>query len=420
MHADFSQIGGPNLQARQQARLSEAPAGVASAGPVQAASGTGPRARIFAACHGTQLLVIQHLRHHLPLPPAEEFLLWYPMENIRFIDSFMQEVISSAGFSGTLDIRDFQSLRPRSQGALTWWLESARRLRRDAAALRSWLKKSGISEQDVELWADDPIHVYVNLSRGVLRKSRQVKFPHCFNLEDATIPEWKARIEQQWRNSSWPKQHLFLPWQRLTSGVDLRMERVAYDRAYTFDQPSPWSRHSLDVSHLISIEAFDATYRTLPRSTRADVETILGPIREGRRPLVLLLLFGLSPELRRAYQESVARMFSERASELEGCSFAVKVHPGTNGVEEQTFVAWLKANVPAQVFPIIHQLNLEFMLPQLRPDFVLAGPCGALPIIKRLGVGRPIALSEVTEEMCRMLPAERSVYLSLVETMEVW
>jgi hypothetical protein len=377
-------------------------------------------ARIFAACHGTQLLVIQHLRRHLQLPPAEEFLLWYPMENIPFIDSFMQEVISSAGFADTLDVRDLQSLQPRSHSSLTWWLESGRRLRRDAATVRAWLRKNRISERDVELWADDPIHVYVNFSRGMLRNSRHVKIPHCFNQEDVTIPEWKERLDTQWRSASWPKRHLFLPWQRWASGVDLRMERVVYERAYTFDQPSPWSGRSLDVSQLVSIEAFDATYRTLPASARTAVETILDPIRAGRRPLVLLLLFGLSPGLRRAYQRSVANMFSERAAELKDCSFAVKVHPGTNGSEEQKFIDWLRASIPARVYPIINQLNLEFMLPQLRPDYVLAGPCGALPIIRRLGIGRPIVLSEVTDEMCRMLPVESSAYRSLVEAMEVW
>ncbi len=417
MHVNLLRSDRP--PAREPVRLREAQTGAASKEPAPPCPGNTP-VRIFTACHGTQLLVIQHLRRHLQLPPAEEFLLWYPMENIPFIDSFMREVISSADFSDTLDMRDFQSLRPRSHGPLTWWLESARRLRRDAATVRGWLKKNRISEVDVELWADDPIHVYVNFSRGALRKSRHVKIPHCFNQEDVSVPEWKQRLERQWRGSSWPKRHLFLPWQRWVSGVDLRMERVVYDRAYTFDQPSPWCQRSLDVSHLISIGAFDETYRTLPARTRIDVETILRPIRAGGRPLVLLLLFGLSPELRCAYQKSVARMFSERAAELKDCAFAVKVHPGTNGIEERKFLDWLGANVPARVYPIIHQLNLEFMLPQLQPDYVLAGPCGALPIIKRLGVGRPIALSEVTEEMCRMLPAERSGYLSLVETMEVW
>jgi len=401
-------------------QLDNVQAGVVPMPPIEAYSAGAPLVRVFAANHGTQLLVILHLRRHLQLPPAREFLLWYPMENSPFIDDFMGNVISSADFTSVLDIRDFESLQPRHHTALTWWLESIRRLSQDADTVRSWLDRNSISEQEMEVWTDDPIHVYVNFLCGMFAKSRHVKIPHCFNHEDVAIPAWKERLEKQWRSASWLKRHVFAPWQRWASGVDLRMERVVYDRAYTFDQLSPWSRNSFDISHLISIEAFDATYRTLPASTREQVETMLGPIRSARRPLVLLLLFGLNPDLRRAYQRAIAKMFSERAAELKDCSFAVKVHPGTNGEEERNFLIWLRTNVPAPVYPIIHQLNLEFMLPQLRPDFVLAGPCGALPIIRRLGVGRPIALADVTAAMCRMLPAETAAFHSLVKSMEVW
>src|SRR5271169_6094284 len=80
--------------ARVHERQSEAQTSAASKKPIPPNPGGRPPVRIFTACHGTQLLVIQHLRRHLQLPPAEEFLLWYPMENIPFIDSFMQEVIS--------------------------------------------------------------------------------------------------------------------------------------------------------------------------------------------------------------------------------------------------------------------------------------------------------------------------------------
>lgn len=376
--------------------------------------------RIFAACHGTQLLVILHMRKHLALPPAREFLLWYPLENSAFIDTFMQELVSNADFDGTLDIRNFDSLKPRTHGAALWLIESARRLRRDAARVGAWLAANRISPEHTEIWADDPMHVYVQLLRGMFRRSRHVKFPHCFNHEDAEIPAWKARHEAQWRKASPLKRYLFQPWQRWTSGVDLRMEHVVYERAYSFDEPSPWSQDSRDLSHLVSLAAFDATYRILPVSLQEEVETILAPIRVGRRPLVLLLLFGLTAELRHAYQRAVTRMFSERAAELSGCTFVVKVHPGTYGDEEDRLFDWLDDNVSAPVHAIAHPLNLEFMLPRLQPDYVLAGPCGALPVIKRLGVARPVALAEVGDEMCRMIPAEASVFRSLMRSMEIW
>jgi hypothetical protein len=261
--------------------------------------------RIFAANHGTQLLVILHLRRHLRLPPAREFLLWYPLDGSLFIDGFMQSLLSGASFAGTLDIRHFHSLQPRLQGPGAWWLESARRLRRDAAAVRNWLTDNRISLDQAEVWADDPMHVYVHLIRGIFRAADHIKFPHCFNQEDAATTDWKNRIEKQWRSESAFKRYTFRAWQRWVSGVDLRMERVVYRRAYSFDRPSPWSRDRRDVSELVSVAAFDATYRSFSRETREQVDAILHPIRAARKPLVLLLLFGLNPKLRLAYQIAV-------------------------------------------------------------------------------------------------------------------
>jgi hypothetical protein len=345
------------------------------------------------------------------------------MESSPFIDKIMRSVISTAGFEDTLDIRDFGSLRPRTDGPLTWWFESVRRLRRDATALRCWMEKNQIDEADVELWVDDPVHFYVYFCRGVLRKSRQVKFPHCFNHEDVVSLEWKEGLERRWRATPWLKKFAFQPWQRWMSGVDLRMERIVYDRAYSFNQPSSWAADSVDVSHLISIGAFEATYRTLPASARTEVEMILEPIRSGRRPLVLLLLFGLGsePDLRRMYEKSVSRIFAERATELKDCSLAVKVHPGASGFsQEQVFIDWLKRNISTKVYPIVHPLNLEFMLPQLRPDYVLAGLCGALPIIKHLKIGRAIALSELMDAYLQEHPNERQAMLKFLNGIEIW
>jgi hypothetical protein len=141
--------------------------------------------RVFAACQGTQLMVIQHLRRHLQVPGCRDFLLWHPYENIPFIDRFMQPVISNAAFEDTLDIRGFQSLRKRTQSSLGWLIESPRRLRSDARSVRQWMQRNQILEDQIELWTDDPIHFYVNFSRGFFRRSGHVRIPHCFDQESA-------------------------------------------------------------------------------------------------------------------------------------------------------------------------------------------------------------------------------------------
>jgi hypothetical protein len=381
-----------------------------------------PDARIFAACHSTQLLVIEHLRRHLQRPPAREFLLWHPIENNPAMDRFMHAVVLEAGFDGTLDMRDFESLKPRTQGALSWWFESARRLRNDAATLRAWMSAHDIDEATVELWTDEPIHFHAIFPRGALGRARHVKIPHCFNHEDCTIPEWKTTLEAKWASATSLKSFIFLPWQRWTSGVDLRMERIVYDRAYTFDLPSPWSANSVDVSGLISLDAFASTYSGLPGAMRAEVDGLLEQICQSPRPLVLLLLFGLGTDdaFRTVYQRSIARIFAEHAAQLQDCSLVVKWHPGASGAQEPLLVEWLRTNVPAQIHEIRHPLNLEFMLPQLRPDYVVAGLCGGLPIVRDLRAGRPIILAEWLEYFLAERPGERHAVTQFLRGIEIW
>jgi hypothetical protein len=131
-------------------------------------------------------------------------------------------------------------------------------------------------------------------------------------------------------------------------------------------------------------------------------------------------LFGLNEELRLAYMRAVTRVFSERLDELANCTLVVKVHPGRLGSDEEKFIDWLHANVRAEVIAIKTALNLEFMLPQLRPDYVWAGPCEALPIVKRLGVGRPILLPEIVEYFERTLPGGLEDYWDVQPAVEVW
>jgi hypothetical protein len=229
-------------------------------------------------------------------------------------------------------------------------------------------------------------------------------------------------VEKTRLNLSWPKKHVFLPWQRWVSGVDMRMERVAYDCAYTFALRSPWSDNSVDLSALISLDAFSRTYQNLPAAMRAEVESELAPIQGGPRPLVLLLLFGLGDDdaYRTIYQRSVARIFAAHASELRGCTLAVKVHPGANGKQERLLFDWLRVNVPAQVHEIRHRLNLEFMLPQLQPDYLIAGLCGSLPVVRDLRIGRPIIIAEWLDLYLAEYPWQRQAVSEFLRGIEIW
>lgn len=376
--------------------------------------------RIFTACHVTQLLVIQHLRRHLPSGGAREFLVWYPMEDNPEVERFMSTLVAQAGFAGILDIRDFRLHGPRNHGALAWWFESARRCRADADELRGWLEANKIVEEGLELWADEPIHFNVVFLKSLLRGARQVKYPHSFNLEDASCSDYRTGLERSSVPSAM-RRWLYWPWLRLASGCDFRPARLFhFDVGYSFDQPSCWAKTEVDVSNLVTAGAFQETFDSFPAELRAEVECQLAPLRAVEGSRVLLLLFRLSQELAGEFRACLLRVFEERGSELSSCSLAVKLHPGSAGAEEEEFLAWARANLPVEVFPIRSPMNLEFMLRDLNPAFVLAGPCGGLPIVRRLGIGRPVVLPEITEALCRSYPSDRESFLALVRGLEAW
>jgi hypothetical protein len=72
------------------------------------------------------------------------------------------------------------------------------------------------------------------------------------------------------------------------------------------------------------------------------------------------------------------------------------------------------------VLPLLHGLNLELMLPQLRPDYVTAGLCGGLPIVRRLAVGRAVALAEMIDLYLVEHPDEREAVHEFLRGIEIW
>jgi hypothetical protein len=109
----------------------------------------------------------------------------------------------------------------------------------------------------------------------------------------------------------------------------------------------------------------------------------------GKRPLgtTASVEARFRPASRHVYESSLSRIFSERA-----WSLGIVRSLSAMGIQEKNFIDWAKANLPAQIFPIVQAWNLEFILPQLHPDIILAGVCRSLPIIRRLKVARPVVL----------------------------
>ena len=362
-----------------------------------------PLDRIFFCSQVTQLMVIQHLRTHVQRRAGREFLLWSPLNGVALTDEFMRKVIAGANFDGVYDLRGLEQLKPRRHGPLTWWLEVTRRFRADASVLRNWVRSNDIDERNMELWGDDPRAANGLFIYGFFRRARRVRIPHSFEFENTSTNYDRFHLEWQGSNAPWTRKWIYWPWIKMTSGVELRGHKaLPFVRSYTFDLPSHWSDESVDVTHLISLEAFDRTYAGLPLEIRDDIEGMLAPLQASRRPLVVLLLFQLDEQLRLSYQRALEAIFAQRRPEFEHCSLIVKVHPRATGEEERLFYNWLKSNISATVFFMPSVLNLEFLLPKLRPDYIWAGPCGALPVSRKLKAARCICLSDVTETMCRI------------------
>jgi len=375
------------------------------------------KVRIFVVVHSTQLLIIQHIRTNGALPKAREFVVWQTVGDPPGQQEFMQSIISTAGFDGDLNVRDFLLMRTRTSGALRWVFDSVRSYILDARKVRQWMRRNNIDANDVELWVDDPIHLPTVFMLGALPAARRIKFPHAFNYDEDYSPDLKDKVLRPWRNPTWIRRFFQWPLIRLLAGVDLRIARLRYDAGYTFHAPSCWSQESRDISALVSADALRATFLSLPREVREEFNQLEKQLEYAQRPLIVLLLFGLDahPALRPAYEASVTRILKERRDEIADGSLIVKIHPSARGIEEEKFFSWLKENVRQPIFITKMRLNFEFMGALVRPDYVLAGPCGALPLVQRLATGKPIVLREVMD-----LFADEPTVAKLVEGMEVW
>jgi hypothetical protein len=381
--------------------------------------GTDP-VRIFMACLSTSLMSLLHIREYLRLPPAREYLAWNCTGGQKWMTSFMHEVAENSGFDGVLDMRDFDSFKPRCEGPFRWPIELARRLRNDVRTVHRWEQTNGIKRTGhIELWTEDPIHFDTQFSIAAWADAAQIKYPHCLYQEHGMTALVMTDMMKRWTDQTFARRTLYGSWVRLTSGLDLARP-PRYDRAYTFDSPSPWAEESIDLSRLISLDAFFSTYRRLPLSVRNDVEAQIAPIKAGGARTVVLLLMGLNQTLRQLYQSAIERLLLERQSELSDCRFVVKAHPSAFGPDEEALFAWMAERLPGRFFPIRTGLNLEFILPLLSPEFVIAGPCGILPVLRKLRSPRGITLPEIRAYYEPLYATAKPVYDAMLRGTEVW
>ena len=333
----------------------------------------------------------------------------------------MSQVLKAYDFEAVYELSGFKIPTPRKSGQLLWPLQSLLRHRHDARRFRSLLKRHLADSQYVEVWTDEPIHHPMRFLHGLFPEAVHVKFPHCFDHDNDSSAAYRERMLDAFRKEATWTRRVFWRAIRLYSGVRYNLEYgMQFDRAYSFDVPSPWSKNTVDVSHLIESTAMNETYARLPLSLRREVEEkIHQSSATPGHPWALLLLFGLDENARKKYRDAVLRMYRERPEAFSGLQLVVKPHPLNRNDQPEVLVKELSQALKQVVTLFNCTLNLDILWSVVPAKLVLAGPCGALPVIRRLGIARAVVVAEILEHIISLFPSDKESFESLVDGYDV-
>jgi hypothetical protein len=334
----------------------------------------------------------------------------------------MFDIIKAYPFAASFELVNFMMLRPRTAAGILWPFESLRRHRHDANKLRAWLDPYVKKAKVLEVWTDEPIHFPMRFLHGMFPKAVHVKFPHSFNSDDSDAPRYRDGFIKRCYAESTIGRRLFWTVLQLVCGVRLNCKYgFEFDRAYTFDRPSPWSSNSVDLSGLVQREVMAESYFRLPQTVRGEVEK---RIREATvipgLPWTLVLLFGIEEGGRRIYRDAILRITEQHAESLAGCLLVVKPHPLSRNQEPQLLAKELGDALGQPVGVFDCTLNLDILWPVLPVKLLLAGPSGAVPVAKRVGIARTIVIRELLEHLILLLPAEEEGFRVIARDVEVW
>jgi hypothetical protein len=336
----------------------------------------------------------------------------------------MMQMFQAYHFEAVFELTGFKLPTSRKSDRLLGLLQSLLRHRHDARLLLSLLKRHLADSRAVEVWTDEPLHYPMRFLHGLFPDAVHVKFPHAFNLEDRGSAAYRNLLADRFRKEATWMRRIFWLAIRLSSGVHYNLQHgIQFDRAYTFDAPSPWSNNSVDLSHLIDAPNMNATYARLPLSLRREVEQKIryaSPVPD--RPWALLLLFGLELDenARNRYRQAITRIQHERPEALAGRQLVLKPHPLNRSRHPQLLADELAQVLHQPVTLFDCTLNLDILWSVVPAKLVLAGPCGALPIIRRSSTARAVILRELFEHMVTRYPHDKKSFELAFEDCEVW
>ena len=165
----------------------------------------------------------------------------------------------------------------------------------------------------------------------------------------------------------------------------------------------------------------NATYARLPVSLRREVEE---KIRQASpapgRPWALLLLFELDESVRNQYRRAITRIYREHSEALAGLQLILKPHPLNRNDQPKILADQLAQGLNQPVTLFDCTLNLDILWSLVPASLVMAGPCGALPVVRRLGIARTVILREIFDHIVRSYGKYGDVFERSFRGFEVW
>ncbi|MBE9250758.1 hypothetical protein IQ226_16790 [Dolichospermum sp. LEGE 00240] len=379
--------------------------------------------RICAVVSTTQLLPLIHILRHQPEENCQDILIWDTSvmgESAEKGAILMQAVAESYPFAATYRLKGFKISTPRTAGRISWPFQFLLRHRHDSRLLRNLLLPHLKDSPQIEIWTDEPIHFPMMFLHGMFPTATHVKIPHAFNLENGGCIDYRNSFLSQRIYQSGFFRKLLWKLNDLISNVKYDKETgLTFDRAYTFDHLSCWSNNTIDLSHTIVAENLKNIYELLPLHLKLEVEEKIVIASNGsEKKWILLLLFGLNNDIKNAYRKSINRIFRESPEIFSNHQLVLKPHPVGRDDLLIELIDELSLDLSMKVTAFDCRINLDILWHLIPANIVLAGPCGALPIIKRLGISKPLVLKEIMDELLGYYPINSSESKGLWQSVE--
>lgn len=376
--------------------------------------------RVCLALSTTQLLPLIHILRREPYATAETILLWHTqlMSEPESAANLMTAVIQSYPFAATYRLVGLRNAKQSPQLSIARrFLEYLRNHFYDARSIRTLLAPHLTGNYQLEIWTDEPIHFPTTFLHALYPNAVHVKFPHAFNLEDKSSSDSRNRMLSKSKSSaSLQRKFLWLLTRFVTRVHYTERTALTFDRAYTFGATSEWSPHSVDCSTTITVDRMREAYELLPHSLKRDVEQKLNNATMGyQMPWLLVLLFGVDEGRKLMYRAALKRIRNERPELFDGRLLVLKPHPLTFHSRPRELASELSSDLSLPVGIFECPLNIDILWHLLPAQIVLAGPCGALPIMRKIGIGTPYIIRELWDEIVTLCPAEAKGHQEVIE-----